>query len=395
MVDAFGKCLSWREDEIAARMGVYPYYHAIEERTGLNEVRVGGRTLLMAGSNDYLALSTDPRTKAAAAAALRRFGAGTSGSRLTNGTLALHEELEAGLADFLGHEAALVTSTGFQANLALSPLLGPHDTLVADQHIHASLIDAARLGQARLRRFRHNDMAHLGRLLDAAEPGDGLIILTEGMFSTTGDLCDLPGIGKLAAQHGARLILDGAHDIGVLGPGGRGAADHYGQLPAVDVHTLTFSKCFGTLGGAVTGPERVIRYLRHHSRAAIFSASLPAPCAAAALAALEVIRTEPERRRRVLAIAERLGAELAALGFDAGRDGTPTIPVHVGDTLPCLRLWTELFEEGVFTNAMVPPGVPEGRALVRVAVTAAHTGAEVDRIVDAFAAAGRRLRLID
>ncbi|MFC5749733.1 aminotransferase class I/II-fold pyridoxal phosphate-dependent enzyme [Actinomadura rugatobispora] len=394
MVDAFDKCHSWREYDIVTGMGLNPYYHRIDERAGPNEVRIGGRPMLMAGSNDYLALSTDPRTTAAAAEALGRFGTGTSGSRLTNGTLALHEELEAELAAFLGHEAALVTPTGFQANLALCPLLGPRDALLADRYIHASLIDAARLGQARLRRFRHNDMGHLGRLLEAADPGAGLIILTEGMFSTTGDLCDLPGISKLAAQHGARVVLDGAHDIGVLGPGGRGAAEHYGQGSAVDLHTLTFSKCFGTVGGAVTGPEPVIRYLRHHSRAAIFSASLPAPSAAAALAALDIIRTEPGRRRRVLATAERVGSELAALGFAAGRDGTPTIPVHVGETFACLRLWRELFEEGVFTNAMIPPGVPEGHALIRVAVTASHTGAQVERILDAFAAAGRRLNLI-
>ena len=394
MADVFDKCRSWPDYDIITGLGLYPYHRRIDERTGPNEVSVGGRTVLMAGSNDYLALSADPRTRAAAAEALARFGTGTSGSRLTNGTLALHEELEAALAGFLGHEAALVTSTGFQANLALAPLLGPGDVLLADRYIHASLIDAARLGRARLRRFRHNDMAHLGRLLEAADPGAGLVILTEGMFSTTGDLCDLPGIGKLAAQYGARVVVDGAHDVGVLGPGGRGAAEHYGQAHAVDLHTLTFSKCFGTLGGAVTGPEEVIRYLRHQARAAVFSASLPAPCAAAALAALDIIRTEPERRRRVLATAERVGSDLAALGFDVGRDGTPTIPVHVGDTLACLRLWKELFQEGVFTNAMIPPGVPEGHALIRVAVTATHTGAQVDRLIEAFDTAGRRLRMI-
>nr|WP_311132379.1 aminotransferase class I/II-fold pyridoxal phosphate-dependent enzyme [Nonomuraea gerenzanensis] len=221
MTDPFRKC-RLPEAETLAATGLYPYYLPVEGRPGGGEVVVGGRRVLMAGSNDYLALADDPRLKEAGAEALQRLGSGNSGSRVLNGTLALHETLERELAAFLGHEAAMVVSTGYQANLALSALFGPRDVLFADRRIHASLIDAARLGQATLRRYRHNDMTQLAGMLEAADPEAGAIVLTEGMFSVGGDLCDLPGIAKLAARHGARVVLDSAHDAGLLGAGGRG-----------------------------------------------------------------------------------------------------------------------------------------------------------------------------
>ncbi|MFB4278104.1 aminotransferase class I/II-fold pyridoxal phosphate-dependent enzyme [Nonomuraea sp. MTCD27] len=391
MPDPFSKCRVPQEIAGLVAPGVYPFYLPVEERPGGGEVVVGGRRVLMAGSNDYLALSDDRRLKEAGADALRRFGAGNSGSRVLNGTLVLHQRLEQELAEFLGHEAAMVVSTGYQANLSLGALFGPRDVLLADRHIHASLLDAARLGQARLRRFRHNDMAQLGALLEAAGPDDGVLVLTEGMFSVGGDLCDLPGIAKLAARHGARVVIDSAHDAGLLGAGGRGAAEHYGLQPAVDVQTVTFSKCFGTLGGAVAGPRHVIDYLRHSARAALFSASLPPACTAAALAALHIIRTEPERRRAALTAAERLRSGLVALGFAIPPGGTPTVSLQVGDALECSRFWAGLLDEGVFGNVMLPPGVPEGKALIRLSVTAAHTGAQVDRVLGAVAAVAGRL----
>ncbi|MEQ4725703.1 aminotransferase class I/II-fold pyridoxal phosphate-dependent enzyme [Nonomuraea sp. B19D2] len=394
MLDAFSKCRPRPDQQFIVESGTYPYYRPITERLENGEVVIGGRAVLMAGSNDYLALSNDPRLKSAAVDALGRHGVGNSGSRLLNGSLALHEELEAELADFLEMEAALVVSTGYQANLALGALFAHNDVVYVDRYIHASLVDATQLGQASVARYQHNDIGHLERLLETAGPDKGRLILSEGMFSTDGDLCDLPGIVRLARAHGARLILDGAHDVGLLGAGGRGAAEHFGQLAAVDVQTLTFSKCFGTLGGAVAGSRRVIDYLRHHARPAVFSASLPSGCVAAARAALHIIRTEPERRLRVMAAAERLRADLAALGFATAPGITPAIAIQVGDTLLCARLWKELLNEGVYTNAMVPPGVPRGKALIRLSVTAAHTDAHLARIVDACAAAGRRLGLI-
>ncbi|WP_052423127.1 aminotransferase class I/II-fold pyridoxal phosphate-dependent enzyme [Nonomuraea candida] len=391
MTDPFSKCRLPEEFEAPARAGCYPFYLPVEERPGGGEVVVGGRRVLMAGSNDYLALSGDPRVTEAAAEALRRLGAGNSGSRALNGTLELHRTLEAELAAFLGHEAAMVVSTGYQANLTLSALFGPRDVLFADRHIHASLIDAARLGQAPMRRYRHNDMGQLARLLEEADPEAGAMVLTEGMFSVGGDLSDLPGIVKLAARHGARVVLDSAHDAGLLGPGGRGAAEHHGLQPAVDVQTVTFSKCFGTLGGAVAGPRHVVEYLRHSARPALFSASLPPSCTAAALAALGIIRAEPERRRAVMSAAERLRSGLVALGFAIPPGGTPTVSLRMGNALACCRFWAGLLEEGVLANVMLPPSVPGESALIRLSVTAAHTGGQVDRILGAVASVADRL----
>ncbi|MEV0387103.1 aminotransferase class I/II-fold pyridoxal phosphate-dependent enzyme [Nonomuraea sp. NPDC050643] len=385
MTDAFSKCRLPREAEALLASSLYPFYLPVEGRPGDGEVTVGGRRVLMAGSNDYLALSDDPRVKAAGAEAVHRLGAGNSGSRVLNGTLALHERLEGELAEFLGHEAAMVVSTGYQASLTLCPLFGPDDVLLADQYVHASLLDAARLGQARLRRYRHNDMTHLARLLEVADPGQGAIVLTEGMFSVGGDLCDLPGIAKLAAVHDARVVIDSAHDAGLLGAGGRGAGEHHGLQSAVDVQTITFSKCFGTLGGAVTGPRHVIDYLRHSARAALFSASLPAACTAAALTSLGIVRTEPERRQRVLAAAEHLRSGLVALGFAIPSGGTPTVSLVVGDNELCCRFWSGLLDEGILANAMLPPSVPGGKAQIRVSITAAHTEAQVDRLLSAIA----------
>ncbi|GAA2212443.1 pyridoxal phosphate-dependent aminotransferase family protein [Nonomuraea monospora] len=394
VTDPFDKC-RLPEAGVLASAGLYPYYLPVEGRPGGGEVVVGGRRVLMAGSNDYLALADDPRLKEAGAEALHRLGSGNSGSRVLNGTLALHETLEGELAAFLGHEAAMVVTTGYQANLALSALFGPRDVLFADRRIHASLIDSARLGQATLRRYRHNDMTQLAGMLEAADPQAGAIVLTEGMFSVGGDLCDLPGIAKLAARHGARVVLDSAHDAGLLGAGGRGAAEHHGLQSAVDVQTVTFSKCFGTLGGAVAGPHHVVQYLRHSARSALFSASLPPACTAAALAALDIIRTEPERRRAVMSAAERLRAGLVALGFTRAAGGTPTVSLRVGDRLTACRFWAGLLEEGVLANVMLPPAVPEGEALIRLSVTAAHTNGQVDRVLAAVAAVAGRLGLLE
>ncbi|MEQ4720550.1 aminotransferase class I/II-fold pyridoxal phosphate-dependent enzyme [Nonomuraea sp. B19D2] len=307
MVDVFAKCRLPETYQFVKDLGVYPYYQAIEERPGGGEVVIDGRVLVQAGSNDYLGLSGDERVKEAAVEATRRLGTGSGGSRLSNGPLALHEELEARLAGFLGRAAVMVTSAGYLANLALEALIGPGDTVIGDRLVHACLIDAVRLG-------------------------------------------------------------------------------------AVDLPTITFSKALGTLGGAVAGPEEIIAYLRHYARSMVFTAALSPACAAAALAALEIIATEPERRHRLRTAAERLSRELAAMGYAVVPSDRPVIAVPVGDDLRCFQLWRELFDEGVFTTAMISPGVPPGQALIRVSITAAHTEAQLERVVAAFAAAGRRLR---
>ncbi|MEW9550659.1 aminotransferase class I/II-fold pyridoxal phosphate-dependent enzyme [Nonomuraea sp. NPDC050783] len=394
MADVFARCRMPDTYDLVRDLGVYPYYRAVRERPGGGEVVIDGRVLVQAGSNDYLGLSGDERVKRAATAAVRRLGTGSGGSRLSNGSLALHEELEERLAAFLRRPAVMVTSAGYLANLSLAALMAPGDAVLGDRLVHACLIDAARLGGVRLRRYRHNDLEHLERLLEATAPDAGRLIITEGMFSTSGALCDLPGLAKLARAYGARVVMDSAHDAGLLGEDGRGAAEHHGLEDAVDVQTLTFSKALGTIGGAVAGPREVIAYLRHYARPMVFTAALSPPCAAAALAALEIVAAEPERRARVRAAAARVGGELAALGYAVVPSDRPVVAVPVGDDLLCFRLWRELFDEGVFTTAMIAPGVPAGQALIRVSLTAAHTGRQLDRIGAAFAVAGRRLGLL-
>ncbi|MCP2167503.1 aminotransferase class I/II-fold pyridoxal phosphate-dependent enzyme [Goodfellowiella coeruleoviolacea] len=394
MPDVFDKCRTWHAYETVVTAGVYPYYRTLTDRTDATTVQIEGRQVLMAGSNDYLGLSTDPRVIAAATTAAHRFGTSCSGSRLLNGTLTLHEELEARLAAFLHREAAIVATTGYQTNLAIAALLGRDDVVFADRRNHASLVDAIRLGHAKHRRYRHNDMAHLKELLSTADPAAGRLIVTDGVFSMDGDLCDLPGIVELAQQHHARVMVDSAHDIGLLGVRGSGAAEHFRLEEQVDLVMATLSKCFGSLGGVLAGPAEVINYVRHRSRSILFSAAMPPANAAAALAALDIIRTEPERRHRTLDLAEALHNGLRALGFDTGRSVSPVVPVHIGDDMTCLRFWTELFAEGIFTNAVMPPAVPDGQAVIRASLSAQHTDSHLARTLDAFAAVGRRLDVI-
>ncbi|WP_240796537.1 pyridoxal phosphate-dependent aminotransferase family protein [Streptomyces sp. RFCAC02] len=370
-----------------AAAGVRPYYRAATPSAHAGETVVDGRRLVMAGCNDYLGLASDPRVRAAAADAVRRYGTSCSGSRAFNGTLALHEELEHGMAAFLGREAAVVATTGFQTNLALAALLDRGDVVIGDAANHASLHDAARLGLAAHRRYRHADMAHLERLLAAAGPAVGKLVVTDGLFSMEGDLCRLPEITAIARRHGARVVVDGAHDIGLLGAGGRGVAEHFGLLAEVDLFTGTFSKCFGSTGGVLAGPAHVVEYLKYHARSLLFAAALPPAAAGAALAALGIVRSEPERRARVLAHTARLHDGLRALGYDTGTARTPVIPVRVGESVRCALLWQRLFDAGVFTNAVVPPAVPEGAALIRVTPQAVHTDAHIDTILTAFAGA--------
>ncbi|MGK5448539.1 aminotransferase class I/II-fold pyridoxal phosphate-dependent enzyme [Streptomyces radiopugnans] len=388
MADVFGKERSALH-RLVAQSASRPYYRPLTARGA--EVELDGRTVVMAGCNDYLGLSADPRVTEAAARALRRYGVSCSGSRVLNGTLALHEELEGRLAAFVGGEAALVTTTGFQANLALAALLDERDAVFADMSNHASLVDAVRLGGAAHHRYRHRDLGHLGRLLAASEPGRGRLIVTDGMFSMEGDLCPLPGIVELARRHGARLVVDGAHDIGLLGARGRGVSEHFGLIGEVDLVTGTLSKCFGSVGGMLVGPASVVEHLRHSARSVLFSAAMPPASAAAALASLRIIESEPERRRRVFGHARRLLAGLRALGWDTGDSTTPVVPVYVGDSRLCLRVWQELLDAGVFTNAVVAPAVARNRALIRVTPQAIHTDDHISRVLDAFARVRRGL----
>ncbi|HZA14425.1 MAG TPA: pyridoxal phosphate-dependent aminotransferase family protein [Myxococcaceae bacterium] len=394
MADIFDKCTTWRDLKIAKATGLYPYFRPIEASHGATEVEIEGRRVVMVGSNNYLGLATDSRVKEAANEAIRKFGSTCSGSRLLNGTLALHEELEHRLAKFLNREATVVVSTGFQTNLTISGFLGRHDIVFSDKQNHASLLDGVRLGMAEEKRFRHNDMEQLEKLLADADPDAGKLIITDGVFSMEGDLCNLPKIVELAQKYNARVMTDDAHAMGVLGAHGRGTAEYFGLEANVDVVMGTFSKSFASLGGVLAGPADVINYIKHRSRPVVFSASMTPAAVASALKALEIIQAEPERRARLLDIAEKMHNGFRALGFDTGVSVTPVVPVLVGDQVKCFRFWKALFEGGVFTNPVIPPAVEPGHALLRTSYQATHSDAQLDRVLDLFEKIGRKLKVI-
>jgi 8-amino-7-oxononanoate synthase len=394
MADIFDKCSSWKDLKIAKATGLYPYFRPIEASHGATEVEIEGRRVVMVGSNNYLGLATDPRVKEAAIEAIRKFGSTCSGSRLLNGTLALHEELEHRLAKFLGREATVVVSTGFQTNLTISGFLGRHDLVFSDKQNHASLLDGVRLGLAEEKRYRHGDMDHLEKLLADADPEAGKLIITDGVFSMEGDLCNLPKIVELAQKYKARVMTDDAHALGVLGAHGRGTAEYFGLEANVDLVMGTFSKSFASLGGVLAGPADVINYIKHRSRPVVFSASMTPAAVASALKALDIIESEPQRRARLLDIAEKMHNGFRAMGFDTGVSVTPVVPVLVGDQVKCFRFWKALFEAGVFTNPVIPPAVEPGHALLRTSYMATHTDDQLDRVLDHFERIGRKLRVI-
>jgi len=395
MRDVFDKCSAFKDDKIAKATGLYPYFKPIEASHGSTEVDIEGRRVIMVGSNNYLGLAGDPRVKEAAIEAVRRFGSTCSGSRLLNGTLTLHEELESRLAKFLNREAALVCSTGFQTNVAtVSAILGRHDIVYTDRQNHASLVDGVRLGFAEEKRYRHQDMGHLEAMLEASDPDVGKIIITDGVFSMEGDLCNLPKIVELAQKFRARVMTDDAHSMGVLGAHGRGTAEYFGLETQTDLVMGTFSKSFASLGGVIAGPYDVINFVKHRARAVVFSASMTPAQVAAALKALDIIEAEPQRRARLLDIAEKMHNGFRSMGFDTGVSVTPVVPVLVGDQVKCFRFWKALFEAGVFTNPVIPPAVEPGHALLRTSYMATHTDAQLDRVLEQFEKIGRRMSII-
>ncbi|MBF5040855.1 aminotransferase class I/II-fold pyridoxal phosphate-dependent enzyme [Aggregicoccus sp. 17bor-14] len=394
MSDVFEKCSSWKDYKIAKATGLYPYFRVIEASHGATEVEIDGRRVIMVGSNNYLGLSADPRVKEAAIKAVEKFGSTCSGSRLLNGTLVLHEELEHKLAQFLNRDAAVVISTGFQTNLALASILGRHDIVFSDRGNHASLVDGIRLSFATERKFRHNDLEHLEQLLQAADPEAGKIIVTDGVFSMEGDICNLPRIVELAKKYNARVMTDDAHAMGVIGEHGRGTSEYFGLERETDLVMGTFSKSFASLGGVLAGPQDVITYIRHKARSVIFSASMTPASVAAALKSLEIIQAEPQRRARLLDIAEKMHNGFRAMGFDTGVSVTPVVPVLIGDQVKCFRFWRALHEAGVFANPVTAPAVEPGHALIRTSYMATHTDAQLDRVLDTFERIGKKMGVI-
>lgn len=392
-MDIFEKCYNFTEAKEAIAAGYYPYFIPLTENEGTEAVFRGHR-LIMCGSNNYLGLTTDPRVRQAAIDAIKRYGTSCTGSRFLNGTLELHEQLEHELADYVGKEAALVFSTGMQSNLgAVSALVGRGDYVILDKEDHASIVDAAKLSYGETKRFGHQDMAELERVLSRLPVDRGKLVVVDGLYSMEGDIAPLPKLAPLCKKYGARLMVDDAHALGVLG-GGRGTAAHFDMTDQVDLIMSTFSKSFASLGGFIAGDEPVVHYIKHHARSLIFSASIPPANAAAALAALKIMREEPERVQHLAEIADYMRKGYRQLGFNIGNSTTPIIPVIIGDRMGTIFAWKRLFEEGVFVNPVLSPGVQPGRELLRTSYMATHTFEQMDRVLEIFGRVGKELGVI-
>jgi 8-amino-7-oxononanoate synthase len=389
-VDVFQKCRDYTRAQSLRDEGVYRYFRRISSQQD-PVVTIDGKELIMLGSNNYLGLASHPEVKAAAIAAIERFGTGCAGSPLLNGSLTIHGELEERLATFMQCEAALIFTTGFQVNLGvLSCLLGRHDTVFLDNLDHACIIDGARLGQAKQVKFRHNDAADLEEKLLLSPADRGRLIVIDGVYSMEGDLAPLAAIVAVKNRHNARLMVDDAHGIGVLGEHGSGTAEHFGLEHEVDIVMGTFSKSLACVGGFVAGDRPIIDYIRHTARSQIFAASMPPSSAAAVIKALEIVVREPERRQRLWENTHYMKAALDDLGFDTGDAASPVIPMVVGDDFTAYRMVADLHDEGVFANPVVSPAVAEGRAMIRTSYMATHTREHLDRALIALEKVGRR-----
>jgi 8-amino-7-oxononanoate synthase len=393
--DLFRKCRNYTDARDAIAGGYYPYFIPLEGSED-TEVFIDGQKRIMIGSNNYLGLTHHPKVMEAAESAARKYGTGCTGSRFLNGTLDLHEELESQLAEFVGKESALVFSTGFQTNLGtIASLVGREDVVVIDKLDHASIVDGCRLAYGKTFRFRHNDMDDLEQTLTSyADNFKGKLIVVDGIYSMEGDMANLPGIVKIADRHGANIMVDEAHSIGVVGPNGAGVAEHFGVSDRVDLIMGTFSKSFASIGGFVAGDEVVLQYIKHKARPMIFSAGLPPYAVATVHAALEIIRSEPERRETLMRHAKKMREGFRSLGFDTGGTETPVVPIIIGGLKETIMFWKALFEGGVFTNPVVPPAVPSGSCRIRTSCIATHTDSQLDQVLSTFEKIGREMGII-
>jgi len=393
-MDIFEKCAKFTAAREVMAAGYYPYFTTIESAQD-PEVIVNGKPMIMIGSNDYLGLTTHPRLKRAAARALRKYGTGCTGSRFLNGTFDIHEELEAKLSEFERKEAALFFTTGFLTNLGtIAGLVGKEDVVITDKLDHASIIDGCRLSFGETKRFRHNNMEDLERTLESIDASQGKFIVVDGVFSTEGDIANLPEIVRLGKKYGARIMVDDAHSIGVLGKGGRGTAEHFGLQDDVDIIMGTCSKSLASIGGFIVCSEEVIHYLKHHSRALIFSASPPPASVAAVLEALKIIEEEPERREQLWRNTRKMKQGFQEMGYDTGTSETPIIPLLIGDVMKAFRVRKILFENGIFANPFVSPAVPIGKAVIRTSYMATHTTEQLDKVLETFEKVGKQLGII-
>jgi 8-amino-7-oxononanoate synthase len=395
----FQKCYNFtRADEVKAA-GIYPYFNPIEESEG-PVVDMNGKRIIMAGSNNYLGLTSHPKVKEAAINAINKYGTSCSGSRYLTGTIDLHNELEAKLAKFVGKEAALLFSTGYQAGQGvIAPLMGRHDKIISDKDNHASIQTANMLAKGTfgtdILRYHHNDMEDLEKKLNTIKDIDGgKFIVTDGVFSGFGDIPDLPSIVKLANEHGAQTLVDDAHAFGVIGEGGRGTASEFGLTDEVDLIVCTFSKTLASLGGFVAGEERVINYLKHHSPALIFSASPTPASVASALAALDILQEQPELVKKLNFNAEYVRTGLKDMGYDIYPARTAIVSAILSSDVKGFQLWKGLFDAGIFVNVFVPPAAPPGMAMMRNSFMASHEVEHLDIILDTYKKIGKQIGLI-
>jgi len=390
----FEKCHRYDVADRVRNAGVYSFFRVIESAQE-PEVVCDGRRMVMLGSNNYLGLTNDPRVKEAAIDAVRKYGSGCAGSRFLNGTLDLHVRLEERLARFMRKEAAVTFATGYQVNLgAISCLVGKGDVVYLDKQDHACIIDGARLAFGEVRKFKHNDARDLARQMRNDTAARGRMIVVDGVFSMEGDIAPLPEIVAAAREFEAAVMVDDAHGIGVLGASGRGTAEHYGLEDEIDLVMGTFSKSMASVGGFIAGDETVIDYIKHRARTLIFSAAPPPASVAAALATVEIMEKEPERRTRLWENARFFSEGLRSLGLDTAGSETPVVPVVVGEDDAALAMVQRLHEEGVFVNCVLSPATPPGRALIRTSLMATHTREHLTRALEAIEKVGRELGLV-
>lgn len=392
--DIFTKAYEFTTADEIKQAGLYPYFKPLQATDG-TVVQIEGKEVIMAGSNNYLGLTNDPRVVEAAQHVISTYGTGCTGSRYLNGTLDLHLQLEQELAEFMQKEACVLFSTGYQTNEgSIQTIAGRNDVIFSDKDNHACIVVGTQLSLAKTVRYQHDDMDQLRMLLERESSDVGKIIVSDGVFSMSGAIARIPELVSLAKEFDARLYLDDAHAIGVIGDGGRGSASVFGLLDDVDLVSGTFSKSFASLGGFLVGDHEVIDFIRHQSPAHIFSASMPPANVATVLKSLEILKAEPWRLDRLKEIADYMRTELSGMGFNLLKSQTPIIPVVVGEMMQCFQFWRDLFEEGVYVNAVVPPAVPKGQSLVRTSYMATHTDEHLNRILDAFRKVGLKHGII-
>jgi 8-amino-7-oxononanoate synthase len=404
-LDLFEKCKSFtRADEVKA-LGLYPYFHAIEESEG-PVVQIEGRKVIMAGSNNYLGLTAHPKVKEAAIKAVQKYGTGCSGSRYLTGTLDLHVELERRLALFMGKEDCLLYSTGFQTAQGIIPtLVQPGEFVVSDKDNHACIVAGNLIANGAgamvdknsqvVVRYKHNDMKHLEVVIAQLPLDAPKLIVSDGVFSTSGEILDLPNLVKVAKKYNARILVDDAHAVGVIGKGGRGTASHFGLENETDMTMGTFSKTFASLGGFVVGDRSVINFLKHHAPALIFSASPTPASVASALAALDVLEAEPWRVDKLMKNARKMRQGFKSMGYRIGEHDSAVVPVIIGDTEKVLLIWRALFDAGIFVNAFIRPGVPPGLEMLRTSYMATHEDEHLDKILNVFSELGKKMGVIN